>query len=159
MAERRIGVLGGVAALAIGVGVAAAGIGHLLQSIPTARAAEGIGPTATGGVHPWINLSGVTSDLDLDTVIYTVPADRVLVLTGGCSDSPGASLYEDATLKIDDQLHLLACDNLSSSNDNSPKMLMQGQGHVVFAPGSQVIINNIAVGGWPYYFEGYLAHP
>lgn len=159
MNKPRLGILGGLAALAIGLGVAAAGAGHLLQSLPSAQAADGIGPTVTGGVHPWVNLTGVLSDVDVSTVIYTVPPGRIFVLTGGCVDNSTADLLEDGTLKIDGSTELLRCDNTGSSGDNGVGLLREGNAHIVFEPNSQVVVTVSGAAQWPYYLEGYLAHP
>ncbi|MEM9460115.1 MAG: hypothetical protein AAGF11_38420 [Myxococcota bacterium] len=159
MKHPRLGILGGLAALTFGLGVAAAGVGHLLQSVPSARAADGLGPTITGGVHPWVNLTGVLSDVSVDTVIYTVPPDRILVLTGGCVDNTFADLYQDGILKMDGSTELLRCDNTNSTSDNNPSLLRMGNAHIVFEPGSQVIVNVPGAAQWPYYLEGHLARP
>lgn len=159
MSIPRLGILGGLAALAFGIGVGAAGVGHLLQSIPSVRAADGIGPTITGGAHPWVTMSGVLSNVDVNTVVYTVPPDRIFIMTGGCVDNSTADLYQDGTLRMEGNTELLRCDNTSSSNDNNPSLLRLGNAHIVFEPGSQVIVNVSAASTFPYYFEGHLAHP
>lgn len=159
MKQLRLGILGGLAALAVGTGIAAAGVGYLLQSLPSARAAEGIGPTVTGGTHPWVNLTGVLDAMNASTVLYTVPPDRILVLTGGCVDHSSAELFQDGTLKLRNFSRLLDCDDTNNNQDNAPGLLRQGNAHVVFEPGTQVIVTVNAPNAWSYYLEGYLAHP
>lgn len=159
MKHPRVGILGGIAALAVGIGVAAAGVGHLLQSIPPAHAAEGIGPTVTGGVHPWVNISGLTDGALNDTTIYTVPADRVLVITGGCSWNTFSTLQQDGDIKVHYLTRLLRCDDINDDQDNGPNLVRSGNAHLVFEPGSQVIIHHDVPSTARYYFEGYLAHP
>lgn len=157
MKPPRIGIMGGIAAIAVGIGIAAAGIGHLLRSIPSAQAAEGIGPTVTGGVHPWVNLAGMT--VGNDTVAYTVPPDRIFVMTGGCVWNNQAILQQDADVKMHYLTRFAACDDTSSSHDNVSSLLRAGNAHLVFEPGSQVIIHLAAPSAARYYFEGYLAQP
>lgn len=151
--------MGGIAAIGIGIGVAAAGIGHLLQSIPAAQAAEGIGPTVTGGAHPWVNLAGITDGATNDTLIYTVPADRIFVMTGGCVWGTFATLQQDADIKMHYLTRMARCDDVNNDQDNGPNLLRQGSAHVVFEPGTQVVIHHDAPSAVRYYFEGYLAHP
>jgi len=159
MKHPRLGILGGLATLCIGIGVAAAGVGHLLQSMPTASAADGIGPAVTGGVHPWVNLAGTTSGAALDTVIFDVPADRIFVMTGGCVDGTVAILRQDGIEKMHYNTLLLRCDSLSSDQDNVSNLVRNGNAHIVFEPGTQVILSHPVAAAWPYYLEGYLARP
>lgn len=159
MEHPRLGIIGGLAALAIGIGVAAAGAGYLIRSVPPASAAEGIGPTVTGGVHPWVNLAGITSAVDSDTVIFDVPVDRIFVMTGGCVNGSNAVLRQDGTEKMSQNTKLLRCDNINSDQDNGPNLVRSGNAHIVFDPGSQVILHHAAPSGWSYYLEGYLARP
>lgn len=150
--------MGGIAAIAVGIGVAAAGIGHLLRSVPSAHA-EGIGPTVTGGVHPWVNLAGQTDGVASDTLVYTVPADRIFVLTGGCVSGTFATLQQDADLKMHYLTRLLHCDNTGTDQDNAVSLVRGGNAHIVFEPGSQVVIHHDVAFPARYYFEGYLAQP
>lgn len=145
--------------MAVGVGVAAAGIGHLLQSIPSAQAAEGVGPTVTGGVHPWVNLSGLTDGAANDTFIYTVPVDRIFVMTGGCVWGTFSTLQQDADVKMHYLTRLARCDDINSSQDDGANLFRAGNAHVVFEPGTQVIIHHDVPSSVRFYFEGYLAHP
>ncbi len=159
MRHPRLGILGGLAALCVGIGVAAAGVGHLLRSVPSASAADGIGPAVTGGVHPWVNLAGLTSGVDADTVIFDVPADRIFVMTGGCVNGSVATLRQDGLEKMHYNTKLVRCDNINSDQDNGPNLLRNGNAHIVFEPGTQVVISHPVPAAWSYYLEGYLARP
>jgi len=84
------------------------------------------------------------------TTVYTVPANRILVVTGATLTTT-ASLYQDTTLKVLGGSFAM----VAGSTNNPSAVLATGNGHLVFAPGSNVVIN----GSSNYYIQGYLAHP
>ena len=120
-----------------------------IHVLPTATA-QPTGPVVTGGAHPWVDVSGYTTGASTD-VIYTVPLDRVLVVTTFAS-SEGAtwSLLENGT------------DKFTSNQYTTLTVFTAGNGHMTFQPGSNVQFSNLQSSAGPtyyWYLEGYLAHP
>jgi hypothetical protein len=88
--------------------------------------------------------------LDEDTSKSTHPwCPNPAVL--GPSGLRAASLYQDATLKVFGGSYAM----VAGSTNNPSAVLATGNGHVVFDPGSNVVIN----GASNYFIQGYLAHP
>jgi hypothetical protein len=131
--------------LALAALVAAVTLG--IHVLPTATA-QPTGPVVTGGAHPWVDFSGSTTGSSTD-VIYTVPADRVLVVTTFASDERlGWSLLENGTNKF-----------TSNTYNTHFTALTAGNGHMTFQPGSNVQFSNSFSSTYYWYLEGYLAHP
>ena len=107
------------------------------------------GPEITGGEAPWVSLSGISSSYASDTV-YTVPDDRVFVVTGAIMNSYDIHLYADSTLKVNGYSRAMYFD--------SRGFLSQGNGRVVFEPGTNVVLISDGPGRY-YTIQGYLAHP
>jgi hypothetical protein len=95
-----------------------------------------------------VSFTGSTSTGN--TTVYTVPSNRILVVTGATLTTV-ASLYQDATLKVLGNSNAM----LASSSSNPSAVLATGNGRLVFAPGSNVVIQ----GSTSYFIQGYLAHP
>jgi hypothetical protein len=134
----------------IGIAAIIAATGYLLRSLPDAQA-QSLGPVVSLGEAPWVSITGEVEQETTET-IYTVPSDQVFVLTGACLDYSGSDIYEDSTLKIDAGSYASYCSSTHLG------MLGQNTSHIVFAAGSEVIIdagNNTV----EYLMQGYLAHP
>ena len=134
-------------AVAASLGVLALGVAALTGSFNKAEA-RGLGPEVTGGSHPYVSFTGLTSAAI--TPIYTVPANRILVVTGAVM-SGTANLLQGSTVKVRGNSFAMYGPQMNPGG----AMLTQGNGHVVFDPGSVVQIEGIN----SYYIEGYLAHP
>jgi hypothetical protein len=134
-------------AVAASIGLLSFGVAAAVGSFSRADA-QGLGPEVTGGTHPYVSFSGSAPGGNF--TVYTVPSDRILVVTGA-SMSTVASLYQGATLKV----HGGSLAMLANGTYGGGSLLNQGHGHLVFDPGSTVVIN----GSTGYYIEGYLAHP
>ena len=85
-------------------------------------------------------------------VIYAVPSDQIFVLTGACLDYANSDIYEDSTLKINGGSSASFCSYTHLG------MLGHNTSHIVFAAGSEVIIDAGSDDVEPF-VQGYLAHP
>ncbi len=108
--------------------------------------AQPSGPVATGGAHPWVDRFGVTA-AGVTDLVYTVPSDRVLVVTTFTStDGSIFELLENGTPKLNWAV--------------LPEALTHGNGHMTFQPGALIQYTNTgSSNSFYWYFEGYLAHP
>lgn len=131
----------------------------LLMS-PGAAPAQDLGPVIVGGEQPWQNFTGTisaTQTLDL----FTVPADRAFILTGGCvqngTNAQEIDLLQTAALKVDGSTTILLC----NPGSGATSMFAAGRAHVLFPAGATVQLQASATLSFTaaYYFEGYLAHP
>ena len=147
-----------LAAVAASLGLLSFGVAALVGSLSQAHA-QSLGPEVTGGTQPYVSVTGsfTSTASATTTTVYTVPPDRILVVTCAIVDSTGTwqtspSLYQDTTLKMGSRyLSALSC---------------AGNGRLVFDPGTTVVIGDItfdaanptfhSVG---YFIQGYLAHP
>ena len=125
--------------------------GYLARSIPMANA-HIEGPRFTGGESPWVDFTTDEPTCGL-TDVYTVPSDRVLILTGTSTSSSHFDLYVDGTL-------LVAGNTLGGGN---PEVFFAaGNAHIPVAPGSTLQYNNEESpcdSYGRYAIQGYLAHP
>ncbi len=115
------------------------------------------GPVVTGGAHPWQDFSGtVAGNAFVD--LYTVPADRVFVVTGMCTSNSTLDLRELVSsitnLKLEGGTTAALC-----AGTNTGGYLAQGRGHVTFAAGTTVRLQNTYSNQVDYTLEGYLAAP
>ena len=126
-----------------------AAIGYFVGSLSAANASFS-GPMITGGASPWVSFAGDWTLAGGDSVtLYTVPADRALVITGARLASPHVDLYEGDTKRID-----------GYSDAMLSGFLAHGNGHISFAPGSEVrLVNPDDTVALHYIINGYLAHP
>ena len=124
--------------------------GYLLRSMPSAQALPE-GPQVTGGSHPYLTFSGTTS-LGSNP-IYTVPNDRIFVVTGACASNNQTSLHEDATLKARGSSNVMFCQSTGTPGG----FLAQGTAHIAFNPGTAVVLESTSSAA--YVVQGYLAHP
>ena len=134
----------------IGIAAIIAATGYLLRSLPDAQA-QSLGPVVSLGEAPWLSFTGEVAE-GVEETIYTVPTDQVFVLTGGCLDYANSDIYEDSTLKIEGGSNAIYCSTTNSA------MLGLNTSHIVFAAGSEVIID-AGPGHVEYFLQGYLAHP
>jgi hypothetical protein len=134
------------AAIVASLGVFSLGAATLIGSLTTAHA-QGLGPEITGGVHPYVSFTGTTSTGM--TTVYTVPNDRILVVTAAAMNTV-ASLLQGATPKVAGSSNAML-----TTSGAADAVLATGRGQLVFDPGSTVVIN----GSTTYYIQGYLAHP
>jgi hypothetical protein len=134
-------------AVAASLGVLAFGVAAVAGSFNDADA-RGLGPEVTGGSHPYVSFTGLSPAAI--SPIYTVPTDRILVVTGAVM-STTANLLQGSTVKVRGNSFAM----YGTQTNPGGAMLTQGNGHLVFDPGSVVQIEGAA----SYYIEGYLAHP
>ena len=105
----------------------------------------------TGGESPYVSFTGALTP-STSITLYTVPSDRVLVVTGAIISSNDVHLYESDTMKVNGYSNAM--------NDGGQNgFLAQGNGTVVFDSGSSVQLQNDSVGDRYYAIQGYLAHP
>jgi hypothetical protein len=155
-------VLSSGLAFLFGLGVAVFGY-YASSSIPEAHANPTGMQAPTSGGHPYVNLTGTHSS-NSDLVLYTVPSDRIFILTGilGYSESNIATfnILENTTLRINYEYINHPRQNNDASGCN---YLCNNQGHIVFSAGSQVVLQFSGVGSGTsshrYMIEGYLANP
>jgi hypothetical protein len=116
----------------------------------------GLQASSTGGV-PLLSFSGQITIVGSET-IYTVPADRVFILTGAYGNS-GATymywdIYENSTEKVSRYL-------LTNSRPNTGTQLCHAlcsnQARIPFSSGSQIKLQSYEAGGY-YMIHGYLAN-
>lgn len=140
-----------LSAVAAALGFLSLGTAALFATTHPARA-DSLGPEVTGGSQPYVTLSG-TVPIGPNMTVYTVPSNRILVVTAA-SFSSFASLYQDATLKVNGQSYAM----YAASNSGFIGVLATGNGRLVFAPGSNIVIQGVS-SNTAYYIQGYLAHP
>ncbi len=140
-----------------------------LEAVPGVALGSPEGPVLTGGSAPWLSLAGTIADGNTD-VVYTVPADRVFVVTAACygNDSLSAphnghlSLLEGSTVRVGQGLAWGSC-RFPGNNSAMPEPLAIGRGRLTFAPGSDVAVEYMSnLVGYPptqYFVQGYLAAP
>jgi hypothetical protein len=147
------------AAFLFGLGIAVFGY-YASSSIPEAQANPTGMQAPTSGGHPYVNLAGIY-DGDSTTVLYTVPAGRILILTGIMGYTGASSTFfnilEDSSLKINRDFIV----HPKMQPDNQPcNYLCQNRGHIVFGSGAQVVLEPVNSGySHKYMIEGYLANP
>ncbi len=120
----------------------------LVHAIASASAYPS-GPEVTGGEAPWISLAGDAAATTA-TTIYAVPDDRVFIVTGAIIDRTSVHMYEDGTMKVNGYSRAML--------EGNTGFLTSGEGHIAFAPGSNVVLNNESSSA-AYTIQGYLAHP
>ena len=141
-----------LSAAAAALGLLALGTAALLGSVKQARA-DALGPEVTGGTHPYVSSSGILPPASNNT-IYTVPNDRILIVTGVSVNSL-AHLYQDNTLKVQAESSQMFTGHIYGFVG----ALAAGNGKVVFEPGSNVVLRTPGGNATTYYLQGYLAHP
>ena len=94
---------------------------------------HGLGPEVTGGTHPYLSFSGLASGAS--TTVYTVPNDRIFVMTAAVL-STTASIYQGTTLKVSGASRAM----IATSTSAGGAALNIGNAKVVFDPGSTVVI-------------------
>ncbi len=139
-----------LAAVTASLGFLSFGAAALIGSLSQAHA-QSLGPEVTGGTQPYVSFSGTASTAT--TTVYTVPSDRILVVTGAAMTG-NASLYQDTSLKVSAGSFAMriGVPELPST------VLGMGNGRVVFDPGTAVVIGDVT-SAVPYFIQGYLAHP
>ncbi len=121
----------------------------LVHAISTASAYPS-GPEVTGGEPPWVSFSGILTP-GSRTTVYTVPEDRIFVVTGAIISGNEVHLYESDSLKISGYSNAMRYDYDS--------FLVQGRASISYGPGSTVEFGNDSGGHRYYIVQGYLAHP
>ena len=119
-------------AVAASSGLLCLGASTLLASVNRAEA-HGLGPEVTGGTHPYLSFSGLASGAS--TTVYTVPNDRIFVMTAAVL-STTASIYQGTTLKVSGASRAM----IATSTSAGGAALNIGNAKVVFDPGSTVVI-------------------
>ncbi len=127
---------------------------------PGAAPAQDLGPVIVGGEQPWQSFTGtISASQTLD--LFTVPADRAFILTGGCvqngTNAQEVDLLQSAATKVDGSTTILLC----NPGSGATSMFAAGRAHVLFPAGSTVQLQASGTLSFSaaYYFEGYLAHP
>jgi len=133
----------GLAAVILSVSV-------LVHAMSPASAYPG-GMEVTGGESPYVSFTG-RIDPSTTSTVYTIPADRVFVLTGAVANSNDVHLYESETMKVNGYSNVM-------SDDGQNGFLTQGNGTVVFAGASALRVHNDSGSHRYYSIQGYLAHP
>ena len=148
------------AAFLMGMGVAVFGF-YDGPIIPEAHATPAGMQSATSGGQPHVNLTG-KHESSSELVLYTVPSDRVFILTGAVgwssNTAAGYDILEGATLRIgrDYIVHPL----LMSNAQRVCNYLCRNNAHIVFGSGTQVILAPYdSSSSHKYMLEGYLANP
>ncbi len=130
----------------------------LLAHTSTPASAQ-FGPAVTGGEAPWVTVAGSTTTAD--EIVYTVPADRVFVMTGMCfgySNYTNLSVDEVGTTTTRKVAGIRNTCTYASSVSAPSNFLTQGNARIPFAPGTGVRIV-MSQTGVNYTIQGYLAAP
>jgi hypothetical protein len=131
----------------------------------------GMQAASTGGV-PYISLTGTyIGNSSSSTVLYTVPANRVLIITGtegyshvsgspalNTTQWPNFDIFQDTTKKLPAGF----LGRPRSDYSNGGISLGSNQARIPFAAGSQIILKPLNSGGsheHHYFIQGYLANP
>lgn len=153
-------VLGGVAAVLFGVAAVLGAGGYLIGNLPGAQAQD-FGPVVSGGEMPFVSGGGVCL-ASATCSLYTVPADKVLILTGlSCRDS-WYTLYASDGVAQTEVFRGHSGAGTSYGNDagapgGGAGFLAGGRGTVPIPGGSTLEINPTGV--VHYSWQGYLAAP
>ena len=110
--------------------------------------AQSFGPEVTGGEHAWVD---VHQNIPFNNTItvYTVPSDRIFVLTAVMGQSASyLDIKQDGLLRVP---------GFSAAADGGP--FSRGVGHAVFPAGSHVQVYNGLSTDRTIFLQGYLAHP
>ena len=134
-----------------GIAAILAAGGYFVQTLSDAEA-QSFGPVISAGEAPWKTFTGNVL-ASTSEVIYTVPSDQIFVLTGICLAYASTDVYQDSTLKIEGGSNAAYC------SSSSVGMLGLNNGHVVFEPGTELIIETDTHQPSDYMIQGYLAHP
>ena len=130
--------------------------GFFLRSLPMSQAQD-FGPMVTGGEAPWVDFTGellpnATADL------YTVPADRALVIVAASMNRDSLDLWE--TGPAGTLLRVEGDSNVMNSESGRGGALARGTGHTMFGPGTTVQLRSTDPDySRFYYVQGYLAAP
>jgi hypothetical protein len=124
----------------------------------------GMQAASTGGV-PYLSFTGIHNGGNNNPgVIYTVPIDRIFILTGlvGYTSGENASfdIYENNNLKVLGTF--LVIPRAMSSSSKLCESLCANQAVIPFAPGSEIKIqptNGTSAINHYYMIQGYLANP
>ena len=138
-----------------GLSAVIASVAFFMQSIPAVEAHSG--PVGISyGAYPYETFTGVV-DASSDTLL-TVPGDKVFIVTSAITGYSGSSSYayyvdllQDGTTVVDGASGAMAA--------TTGGVLSQGQGHLRFESGSDVIVSNTTGYSIAYYIEGYYAEP
>jgi hypothetical protein len=141
----------GIAAIIFALAFALNGLPH--------AGAQPTGPSVTGGENPWLSWTGTVGP-EASSTVYTVPADRVFIVTGACFGMPSSpllvDLLEGSTPKLLGYSRAATCDGSVGAGG----LVGAGAAHIKFSSGSTVILeNNDTNQTATYYMEGYLAAP
>jgi hypothetical protein len=132
--------------------------------IPDARAnPTGMQAPSTGGL-PYVSITGTHNGGNNDpVVIYTVPNNRVFILTGligyTANDSVYYDIYENMTLKV---LGVLIPSPRAHDSHKLCSFLCSNQAVVPFSSGSEIKLqptNGTGSMSHRYMIQGYLANP
>ena len=143
-----------LAAVTASLGLLSFGVAALVGSLSQAHA-QSLGPEVTGGTQPYVSFSGSASAAT--TTLYTVPSDRILVVTAAMMNGY-ASLYQDGTVKVKNSSYAMYMSS-GASPWAPPTALITGTARVVFDPGTTLVIGDVSGPAVGYLIQGYLAHP
>ena len=122
------------------------------------------GPTATGGSIPWISATGANTPFTSQTA-YTVPANRVFVLTTLCGGDYAwyLNLYEGGSVRVPGLGYKFHQATGATNSQHISGLFCRGTGQVSFQAGADVVVNyfpqNAGDPTVEWYMEGYLAQP
>ncbi len=120
--------------------------------------AQALGPVVTGGAHPWLDFAGsLGASAHFD--VYTVPADRVFVMTSLCMNGDVNMNELDPVGNEWTRVYGATYAGYCGGGSNTGGYLSAGRGHVTFTAGSTVRFRNPTSGTRKYNLEGYLAVP
>jgi hypothetical protein len=126
-----------------------------IHVLPSSQAQD-FGPVVTGGEAPLLAFAGtVTGSQAVD--VYTVPADRMFVVTALCTNAPELDVRElgtSNTLKVKAYSYATRC-----ASTDTGGFLSRGRGTIPFGPGTTVRLDNQSGSNVYYTLQGYLAAP
>ncbi len=140
----------------LGVAAIIAATAVLIHSLPSATA-QGLGPVVSGAELPWVSFTG-NVNVGATKTAYTVPSDRVFVLTG-VQCGYWSSSYAHKTTCPEIRENSTTKNPLNLPRADQDGFLSKGNGRVVFAPGTSVVLDNDYSVRLYYFMNGYLARP
>ena len=154
MQNRLIGWAAIIAATALLV----ASVALLVRSTNPAMA-QVPSPMVTGGENSWLSFTGtipVTTSEDL----YTVPLDRIFVVTGVSATDGLVDLYEVTAAGPQLRVEGGSIAMLNNGGNDANSMFPINEGRLVLEPGSTLrLTNDHTAYVQHYYLQGYLAKP
>lgn len=129
---------------------------YAAQAFAPAAQAQDVGPFVVGGEAPWVSVAGTTATANEN--VYTVPADRIFVMTGMCIGGSyvSAPVYEvgaSTTTKVIGARNGCAYFSVGTHGN----FITNGNARIPFAAGTNVQLGLPA--GSSFTLQGFLAQP